>query len=245
MAVAPAFGQATQPAGEERAKQMFDAMEQRLASAESLECSFELTAESREPGHPNQALRLEGSLLLDAGNRHRLEINERSTGHELFKLLVSDGSRGWWHDKDSPPYLVNNKPPATLNADFRTSLARAGLFLPTLPWPPVDAADAKDRFPVSRFRLGPVEKVGDREARRLEYDLFIKGQRGPHGEEMPFPVTLWVDQESSLPVKRVVRQDMMGVMVVTERYEKLTRDGPVDERAFELPKKTPDTLVEH
>ena len=161
----------------------------------------------------------------------------------MFKSLVSDGTRWWWHDKGSPPHLVNKKPWANLTADCLTELARSGLSLPTMPLPPVEAANSKERFPVSGFRLGPKEKVGEREAQRLEYQLFIKGQNGPTGEKLPFPVTVWLDPRTCLPIKRVVTQDVLGVKI-TESYGKLVLDGEVEAKQFELPKATKDTIVE-
>jgi hypothetical protein len=109
--------------------------------------------------------------------------------------------------------------------------------------PPVEVADSKGRFPVSGFRLGPTEKVGEREAQRLEYQLFIKGQDGPDGKPAPFSVTLWLDPETLLPMKRVVLQEVLGIKI-TESYGKLLLNGKVDVRKFEMPKKTEETIVE-
>jgi outer membrane lipoprotein-sorting protein len=41
----PVLGQGSKAAGDDRAKQLFQEMEQRLAKAKSLECSFEIKAE--------------------------------------------------------------------------------------------------------------------------------------------------------------------------------------------------------
>lgn len=244
----PVLGQGSKPVGDDRAKQLFQEMEQRLAKAKSLECAFEIKAEWASGGDPRKTMLLEGSLFLADGNRVREEMNERTDGRPLFKFLVSDGARWWWHDKGSPPHLVDKKPWASLNADFLTSLARAGFFLPTAPLPPVEAADGKDRFPVSGFRLGPKEKLGEREAQRLEHQLFIKGQKGPKGEELSFPVTVWLDPQTSLPIKRMLSLKFVGTkepeLVITESYGKLVLDGEVNAKKFELPKKTEDTIVE-
>jgi len=241
--VTPSPGQNTNRGGDDRAKQLFQQMEGRLAKAQTLECAFEITDEFAARGDPRSKLLLEGYLFLAEGNRARQEINERADGRPTFHMLVSDGMRWWWYDKGSPPHLVNTKPYADLNADFLTALARTGLSLPNLPLPPVEAADSKERFPVSGFRLGPKEKIGEREAQRLEYQLFIKGQKEPNGEDAPFSVTVWLDPQTSLPIQRVVVQDVLG-MRITESYDKLILNGKVDAKRFELPKETKETIIE-
>ena len=233
-----------QPAGDDQAKQLFYKMESRLAKAKALECVFDINCEISEASEHGQAILLEGSLFLAEGNRARQEMNERTNGRPMFKLSISDGARWWWHDEGSPPHLVNSKPWASLNADYLTSLARCGLFVPTMPLPPVEAANSKERFPVSGFRLGPKEKVGKREAQRLEYQLLIKGQNGPAGEELPFPVTVWLDPKTSLPIKRVISQTVFGGFKITETYGKLVLDGEVSANKFEFPKVTKDTMVQ-
>jgi len=241
--VTPPPSQNTHWGGDDRAKQLFQEMEGRLAKAQTLECVFEITDEFAAPGDPRTKLLLKGSLFLAEGNRARQEINERADGAPLFHMLVSDGIRWWWHDKGSPPHLVNKKPYAHLNADYLTALARMGLSLANLPLPPVEAADSKERFPVSGFRLGPKEKIGEREAQRLEYQLFIKGQKAPNGKDAPFSVTVWLDPQTSLPIQRVVVQDVLG-MRITESYGKLILNGKVDAKRFGLPKETRETIVE-
>src|SRR5262249_22503552 len=155
------------------ARLLFQKMERRLAGARALECVFEIKAEVQGPGDPPTTLLLDGSLVLASGNRARKEMMElvADDGPTLFRSVVCDGQRGRGQDKGSRPEPTEEEPPKTLGADFRTLLARSGLYLPTLPLPPVGAASIKDRFPVSQFRIGPKEKVGDREAQRLEYQL--------------------------------------------------------------------------
>jgi hypothetical protein len=64
---------------------------------------------------------LEGSLLLVNGNRVREDIRERSDRPPLFKLLVSDGLKWWWHAKVSPSHLVR----ARIDAVWTTRLTSA------------------------------------------------------------------------------------------------------------------------
>jgi outer membrane lipoprotein-sorting protein len=131
--VGPSPGQIAKQETDNRAKQLFQKMEERLAKAKTLECAFEIKDEFSAPGDPRTTLLLEGSLFLAEGNRARQEMSERTEGRPIFHMLVSDGTRWWWHDKGSPPHLVNKKPGNNLNPDFLTALARTGLSLPGLP----------------------------------------------------------------------------------------------------------------
>ena len=235
--IAPtALGQAAEPIDDDRANELFRAMEQRLAKANSLECAFTITTQHPEAaGEPREVRSLEGSLLLAEGNRIRLEMNERTEGRPLFHLMASDGRRLLWGDMNNPPRLVEEKPSATLNADFLTMLTRTGLYMSTMPLPPVPAG-ARDRFPVSGLRLGRTEQVGGREAQRLEYRLFVKGQKDPEGKDLPFPVSVWLDRQTSLPLRRVVRMRVLGMteLVILETYGRLVLDSVPDARGFQL-----------
>jgi hypothetical protein len=240
-----ALGQTAGPIGDDRAIQLFRAMEQRLAKAKSLECGFTITVQHPEAaGEPREVRSLEGSLLLAEGNRARLEMNERKEGRPLFHLMASDGRRFLSGDMNNPPRLIDEKPSATLNADFLTMLARSGLYMSTLPLPPVPAA-ARDRFAVSGFRLGGLEQVGEHEAQRLEYRLFIKGQKDPGGKDLPFPVSVWLDRKTSLPLRRMVRMRVQGTteVVILETYGKLVLNSGPDARRLELPGRTKDQIV--
>ena len=245
--IAPtALGQAADQIDDDRASQLFRAMEQRLAKAKSLECAFTITAQHPEAaGEPREVRSLEGSLLLAEGNRIRLEMNERTEGRPLFHLMASDGRRFLSGDMNNPPRLIDEKPSATLNADFLTMLARSGLHMTTLPLPPVPAT-AQDRFTVSGFRLGGVEQVGGHEAQRLEYRLFIKGQKDPEGKDLPFQVSVWLDRKTSLPLRRMVRMRVQGTkeLVILETYGKLVLDTEPDARRFQLSGRTKDQIVD-
>ena len=160
--------------------------------------------------------------------------------------MASDGRRLLWGDMNNPPRLIDEKPNATLNADFLTTLARTGFYLPTMPLPPVPADNARDRYPVSGFRLGRTEHVGGQQAQRLEYRLFVKGQKDPEGKDVPFQVSVWLDRKTSLPLRRVVRMRVQGAteLVILETYRKLVPDFGPDARRFQLPGRTKDQIVE-
>ena len=233
-------------AGDDPAKQQFAEMERTIIAAKSIDATFEIQVSLREAPGPGTKMDLDGSLVLASGNRVREEIRERTAGRPLFKLLVSDGQKWWWHDKGSPPHLVNKPLAANFTTDSLATFARVGVFLPTLPLPPVPAANVRERFPVASFKLGAKEKVGEREAQRLDFDLFIKGQNRPDGSPMPFKVSLWIDPNTHLPVKRKITQTEAGApsVIVTETYRKFGIDKAPNPKTFDLPERTPETIVE-
>ena len=102
-----------------------------------------------------------------------------------------------------------------------------------MPLPPAPVvADSKERFHLSDFRLGNKEIVGTQETQRIECQLSVKGQ------DLPLSVTIWLDQKTELPVRRLVicRTPGGGMFKFTESYSKLRLDEKVDTRQFELPK---------
>jgi hypothetical protein len=232
-----ALAQDPKTSADDRAKQLFQKMEERLAKVKTLDGTVELKWEITGK-HPT-ALLLAGSLSLAEGNRTRLDLREQTEGRPLYQLLISDGCRAWYQDAELPKPQVASKVPANLNAEILTHLARSGLLPLNSPLPPVEVAESKERFSVSKFRLGPKEKIGEREALQLEYRLDIKDQKGPKGEDVPFAVTVWLDPATSFPIKRVsvLAGEPEGErLTITERYGKLVIDRPVDPRKFELPK---------
>jgi WD40 repeat protein len=203
------------------AEKLFLAMEEKLTKTKTLECGFDVKIDT---------LSYKGSLFLAEGNRSRLEINEATKCRQMRVLIVSDGARLSYQDNGMPHPKFDDTP-KNLNAEILTWVARSGVFLPQAPLPDVKVDDAKDRFRVSGFKLGSKEKVGEREAQRLDYQLAVKGLNDP------LSVALWLDVRTGLPVKRIVTEGVAGEkMRVTETYGKLALDEKVDARRFDLPK---------
>jgi outer membrane lipoprotein-sorting protein len=241
----PALGGDEKASNDEEARRLFQRMEDHLASIKTLRCDLTMKFEgSGEPGAPNLSRELVGSLALAEGNRVRLELKKKTAdASDLpgvpFWLIISDGTRELHQDSGTPKPLIHDKVPESLGADALTLLARSGLYLSTLPLPPVEAADNKDRFPVSEFKLGPKEKIGNRDAQRLDYRFDVKGQKQPSGEDAPLRASVWIDSKTTLPLKREFTWRFMGVpvMAVTESYEHSVTDEKLDAKEFEVPEK--------
>ena len=240
----PAFAEG-KPGSDEAAKQLFYKMEDRLSRATSLKCDLKIKVEGTgEPNGPFKKQELAGSLALATPNLVRFELKKTAAEPSdlpgvHFWLTVSDGKRNLHEDSGTPKPLVHNagKEEENALADYSTLLARSGLYLVTLPLPPVAARDMKDRFPVSEFKLGPKEKVGDVMAQRLDYRFDVKGQKQPNGDDAPFQASVWIDPKTSLPLKRAITWKFAGVQVISidERYENLVIDEKIDTATFKVP----------
>jgi len=234
----PAFGLDDRASTSEGAK-LFETIETRLLTAKTLSISFKVGAKLQEPGGPTaQTAKYEGVWSFADGGRTRLEINELTDGRTLFRRTVANGNRSWWHDKGSPPHLVERRP-ASSNVEPRTFFTRAGVFLPTMPLPPLEAT-AKERFSLGKFRVGPKERINGADTRRLDFQVVLKGQEGA------FESTLWLTPDSSLPVRRMIVQKFRGAegVAIVEDYPKVVVDRPADPRQFEIPALTKETIVE-
>jgi outer membrane lipoprotein-sorting protein len=230
LVAASASASAVEPKNEgvkSEAENVFRDMEEKLAQAKTLQCNLMIKCDF---GGQMDNLAYKGSLFLGEGNRARQEIKEPTKGPPMRLLMVSDGARLSMQDNGMSHATLENTP-KYLNRDILTWMARSGVFLPHLPLPDVEADDAKDRFPVSGFKLGDKEKIGERAAQRLEYQLAVKGQ------DPTFSVTVWLDAVTGLPVKRMLTSEVgTDKITVVETYSKLTLDEKVDAKKFDLPK---------
>jgi hypothetical protein len=206
------------------AEQLFHKMEAKLDQARALDLSFEIT-------YGEAALRngqrLKGTLAAMSGNKLRLQVRGGKT-NETVHLRLSDGTQAILMVEGDEGKPKPDKTPKNLTANFLTVVERSGVLMALLP--PVLAKvddDHKAMFPVSGFKLGDKEKVGERETQRIDYVLGVKGQK------TTYPVTVWIDLKTGLPVKRLVSDG--GLPWFTETYE-LTLDGKLDPKVFELPK---------
>jgi len=208
------------PQEKNEAEDLFKKMEEKLAKAKTVQ--LKLSGEMQP-----MKLGLTGELLFDEAGKLRMEL-EGKAGPDLMKaLMLSDGKklRLESNDKKDPKQF---EVPETLGKLARACFARAG-FVGTL-----DALD-NDRdvklepdaqFAPKEFKLGAKEKVGEREAQAVDYKLAKEG----HPESV---VTVWIDKETLLPLKRTVK---MGGMALTETYSGLKLDEKIDAAKFELPK---------
>jgi hypothetical protein len=209
------------------AQRLFQQMEAKLDKAKTLRLSFDSKFETDSP--PFKGWKLKGTVGL-MGNKSRAELDGGTPGGEPFKVMtISDGVQ----TVDIQGSNRKTRPaPKVRVSNLLTILTRPGFMIMITPLPPEPFAnpdfDLKEGFSVSAFKLGPKERIGERETRRVDYTLAVKGNEGT------FPVSVWIDLKTALPVKRQVRADAAKVWY-SETYE-VTLDGKLDPKIFELPK---------
>lgn len=213
--------------GEAKAQQLFNQMEAKLEAAKTLSLSFDSKFETDSP--PFNGWTLKGTAVV-MKKEFRAEISGGKPGKKAFEALtVSDGIQvveiQGPNRKTRPASKVGV-------SNLLTVLARPGFIMMITPLPPEPFANAdfdlKDGFSVSGFKLGPKERIGERETQRVDYTLSVKGNTGG------FQVLVWIDSKTGLPLKRQVGTDAEKVWY-SETYE-VTVDGNVDPKTFELPK---------
>ena len=215
LAAAPAACSSA-PTAPRSAQEAFDRIEQRVATAETLSLKFKILAV--QAGNVERG-ETEGSLLVKAGNRVRLETTARVAG-PIDTLFLCDGRTMGWQSLGQK----NDKPaPSDLGARFLTALARAGA---------QGVLMEKLRLPGSQEILAPLAfQMQDlREAAEdsLTYTLTV-----PEAGE--FKVRLWYDPRTWNPSRREFRMSREGRdIAITESYEAVDVNGSVPDGRFSL-----------
>ena len=174
-------------------------------------------------------------VAVAVGNKAKFTIMIDADGQKQTMEAIADGSktvhiRGGKRDepKDTPRNMA---------AGFAVITTRMGIAVLSIRKEGEDQFKAdkfdKDKFmPLSDFKLGKKEKVGDKETQAVEYLIALEGQDGEK-----FPVTVWIDTKTNLPVKRVMVIDKQNMKTtVTETIKSYKVDEKIDPKTFELPK---------
>jgi outer membrane lipoprotein-sorting protein len=221
-------------AGQDEAVELFRRMEQQVLECKTFEAQMEL-AIAREPGDsedPEIPKGVKGRLLVARGNRMRWEIDMIAAGRQHKATTVSDGAR--MLTIGAVP-RQNDQAPEQLTEIALSSMTRGGLWLPLIavlenhdPAKEYKDFDPDKSFAVSDFKLGPKEMVAGTEAQVLEYNAKIAGHS--------FFVTVWIDTQTHLPLKRMLKAGPNQVLILTESYTKVVLDEEADDKEFEVPK---------
>jgi outer membrane lipoprotein-sorting protein len=214
------------PGQDDEAEKLFRSMEKKVAGARAVLVRFEYRI---APGKVGEK-RIKGRLALAPDNRLRVVVEGPEEGSS--GTVVSDGKTititGWGQKCRKPQEQLT---PEHLNALIIASLNRGGAMLgaahtATSPWlwREVKPADIGAML----FELGPKEKIGGRDARKIEYTY----TRGPISAIPPLRVQLWIDTKTLLPLRRVFPQPDGS----TETYTEFTLDPTLPGGEFDLPK---------
>jgi outer membrane lipoprotein-sorting protein len=224
------------------AEKLFRGAEKKLLEADTVQISF--TAATTGDKLKTET---KGTLLLAQDNKVRLELKRKSSlelkGKTSEKsgsdLTVCDGTRLKWERtaegkegksdvKDAPKQFES----MAAKASTRIGIL-PGFFLLRLRTAGGKVPDLEDVLKVSDFSLGKKEKVGGREARLIEYKV-TPGSAAGFGAT--YAVQLWLDSETNLPLKRVVRIGNETTAVPTTETYDIRLNAPIDKAKFEVAK---------
>ena len=209
------------------AEKLFRDMEKKINSAKTLECPVEGKMEDGK-----NSILLKYSLAFAEGNKSHLEMTGTRDGNAEKTTIISDGTKLRWIVNGTAKAKVD--PPKQLGDIFRGSITRTGVFVTIILLTsgiPEKEFKLDEDFKITDFKLGKKEKVGDRDAQVIQYNLTLRTEKEPQA------VAMWLDSKTNLPLKRVVTK-LIGTdkLTLTETYPNLKIDEKIDPKKFELPK---------
>jgi hypothetical protein len=210
-------------AQDNEAEKLYRTMEKKIRSCKSVQLTFDADT----PLEKGLQIKLKGTLRWAVGDKIRIEMDADLFGKQMKMLMLCDGKT--MYTKMDEQVQTQDKP-ADAGVDqisgFISRIGLASAFMST-----AVLGEKKERFdldkelPIKDFKLGAREKIGKVNAQVVEYTVTAKGKE--------FKVSVWIDPQVSLPLKRTVEAD--GNRVV-ENYGAFTIDGRLDTKMFEVPK---------
>jgi hypothetical protein len=201
-----------------------DALEQRLATAQSFRFHARLATSGRIES------RFEGTVVAGADRRLRFALQGAFGGKDVDALFQCDGThmrggpRGHSFDMDAAP---------ALREGIAVSFVRRGLTHDVARLASGETPDYLDGSARKHLEVvGPAHVAGEpvRGAATEQWTWLLYVDHKKAADE-----TLWLDARSGLPLKRrVVVHFPEGDMDVGEEYDDFVVDGPVDENTFRI-----------
>jgi hypothetical protein len=199
------------------------ALEGRLAAAPAVRLKYTIASQGVVVSS------FQGTLVLQRGNRVRLEANGTLDQKPSHPTLVSDGQKMQGGSLEKT--FASDAPPALGDAVL-LGMTRMGLLhnlVALSGGAPPEGADGSMRTlaSVSHVARGTNEPVNGVEAERYDFKVFVRGK--PMGD-----ATLWIDPRNGLPLKRhQVVHFPDGELTVDENYEAITGAGAVEPSTFD------------
>jgi outer membrane lipoprotein-sorting protein len=212
-------------AQDKEAEKLYRTMEKKISTCKSLQTTFDA-----EMGMGGLAFKFKGTLRLAEGDKARIEMDLNFMEKQMKMLMVSDGKTMYTKQDDQ---VQTTEKPGESGKDMlggcvaRIGLGSAFMVMGTRPGEKKEKFDLDKELPVRDFKLGAREKIGEANAQVVEYTVTATGQQ--------FKVSVWIDVQTSLPLKRTMTADKDGVRF-TESYSAFTIDGRLDPKMFEIPK---------
>jgi outer membrane lipoprotein-sorting protein len=230
---AKAFEMVPVPAPPNEAEKLFRAMEAKISAAKAVQVTFDIEMKGKgEEG------KLKGSLLFMKDNKARLKMSGNETGKEVTNEMISDGKRIKLAVlPETIGKAKEERTPKILHSLLSTMVSGPGLSLTydLLNFPawlthdlltPGTNIPAGLPFRVVYFEASAAEKVGGRDAMVVTYSVLL---RGDHCE-----VTLWIDVETMLPVKRLIVAEGKGEAIRITEICNFNLNPKVEAGAFAL-----------
>jgi outer membrane lipoprotein-sorting protein len=227
-------------AQDNEAEKLFRDMEKKIGSAKVFEIVFTYQLEGKTT---------KGSLLLTDDNKARLQVSgpfsfgvKREASFELVsdgKKLKLKGARLVGGPTGRAGFELGGQTegetPKAFHAWRAAEVSRVGMGPMVIGMPYTLGAEAdpdgeETRMKVYDFEAGVAEKVGERRAKVVHYRCGKGGNDDPKG-------TVWIDAETSLPLKRVyLAHPESEIIRITESYSEFKLNPKVDAKVFQLPK---------
>lgn len=236
------------PQEKNEAEELFKKLDGKLAQAETVTVEFKTTFEQQRKGREKVSGRLSGTILLQSGGKARLELEGRISS-PLSVGIVSDGKTTAFLTKDPGTPKPSAASP-TLNRDASLQLARYGgvnVVMETQKnlliaegdrrlkeagrTPEPHESDPLKTLKLSGFKMGPGDKIDGRAVTAIEYVIEEVGDINKS------VVTLWIDSETLLPIRRRVTSEGLGILI-EETYSVFKLGEKIDAAKFDLPKET-------
>jgi outer membrane lipoprotein-sorting protein len=213
------------------AEKLFRTFEKKLAAAKAVRIALEGTAAGIEdvPG----VIKYKGTMVIADGNKARFEMEVEMEGKKQKSRIFSDGTKmvGHLFEDNGPPRNTPKKFFEETIIFFKHGGPVAGHVFSG------EGAGVRSvaTFKASAFKLGTKEKIGKREAQVVEYKLTLVN--APKEEaKLSLSEKLWLDVETSLPLKRVFTGKLKKEFTYSENYPEFALDPKLDAKLFELPK---------
>jgi hypothetical protein len=217
-------GDAAQDSGAEK---LYRAMEKRVRAAKSLQVALDGEVDS-------QAIKgtVKATIYATQGNKSRMEIDFDIDGKADKLLFLTDGKARYTKQGDKGTLDPNPKRAEQEGKLVPGTIARIGI-TGAIMMGRATAGEEKEvdldkDAPVTNFKLGAKEMVGDKTAQVVTYKLDFDGTSAK--------MSVWIDTKTQLPLKRVVAVDLDSQMLrITETYSTFAIDPKLDPKLFEIP----------
>jgi hypothetical protein len=203
-------------------------MEKKLTEAKTLRVAFE--AEHSAEGKGDFGL-FKGILTVAEGNKVHLDGAFWNDGKATDRWkVVSDGT----NLKSEGVYKVNKPASKKLTHDYRSCLSHGGFLMVAFYLSSVKPKEIWPTFKASDCKLERQENIGKRKANVVSCKLTPTVKADFAGKV--FAETLWLDAETSLPLRRSVTVSRDGkISTFTESYSTFDLNPKVEAKLFELP----------